>query len=108
MAEGTEPIIGSPCRVYPRDNGKVVGPNGVPDNEGGVAVTVSKVDGSGAVGTYQPQESDDPAGPWTNVGAALGAGTASVAVKAAYVRVLPATQPDVGTSARVCIRTDSE
>jgi hypothetical protein len=102
------PIIGSPCRVYPRDDGKVVGPNGVPDNEGGVAVSVSKVSGTGGAGTYQPQQSDSADGPWENVGAALGTGTTSVAVKAAYVRVVPATEPDSGTSTRVCIRTDVE
>ena len=100
-------IIGSPCRIYPADAGSVVGPAGVPDNEGGVAVTISRVEGSGAVGSYQPQESDSPEGPWTSVGAALSAvGTVAVAVIAAYVQVLMTVAPDAGTSVRVCVRTE--
>jgi hypothetical protein len=107
MPDALTPVIGSPCRVYPRDNGKVVGPQGVPDNEGGVSVTVSRVEGSGAVGTYQAQESDSPDGPWNDVGAAIAAaGVTSVAVKASYVQVLMTVAPGVDTSTRVCVRTD--
>lgn len=100
-------FIGSPSRIYPDDAGRVVGPAGVPDNEGGVAVTVSKVEGSGTAGTYQPQESDSPEGPWTDVGSAIStAGTTSVAVKAAYVQVLMTIAPQSGTTTRVSIRTE--
>jgi hypothetical protein len=102
------PTIGSPCRVYPRDNGKFAGPSGVPDNDGGVGVSVSRIEGSGTVGTYQPQQSDSADGPWEDVGAALAAGSNSVAIKAAYVRVVLVTSPGANTSVRVCIRTDNE
>lgn len=101
--------IGPPCRIYPAESGRVVGPGGVPDNEGGVSVIVSVLAGSGSVGSYQVQESDSMSGPWFNVGSALlTEGVHNVTVRGSYIRILALTQPASGVKVRVCFRADIE
>lgn len=103
-------IAGSPSRVYDSTastNGKIVGPVGVAKKEGGVSISVKKVSGSGSIGSYQPQQSDDPDGPWENLGSAISsAGSQSLDAQAAYVRVVPATPPGASTVVRVSLRTE--
>lgn len=104
-----EDVIGPPCRIYPAESGRAVGPGGVPDNEGGASVIISIIEGSGSVGSYQPQEADSMSGPWFNVGSALSSpGVYNVSVRGSYMRVLPLSQPDSGVRVRVCFRVDIE
>lgn len=91
------------CAVYPDEAGSAFNPVinlGAPAG----SIQVAATSGTGAVGTYQVQASDD-GDHWVNVGSAVSsAGIAALSsVIAEKYRVLMTVPPDSGTTTKVCL-----
>ena len=91
------------CAIYPDEAGSAFEPvinMGAPAG----SVQVAVMTGSGAVGSYQPQKSNDGV-TWVNDGSAVSSAgvTALASVNAEKYRVLMTVPPDSGTQVKVCL-----
>lgn len=101
----TAPACGSYARTYPSDNGKMVGPIFV-GNSFSTIVNVSVIEGSGDLGSYQPEGADRLEGPWYVTSSAIvSSGSHDAAGPTwTFLRVRPIVLPNADTVVRVEIR----
>lgn len=91
------------CAIYPDEAGSAFQPvlnMGAPAGSIQIAIT----DGSGTVGTYQVQKSDD-GDHWVNDGATVSSAGVSAlsSVNAEKYRILMTVAPQTGTTVKVCL-----
>jgi hypothetical protein len=89
------------CAIYPDEAGSTLGPLLAVGATTG-SLGVERTAGSGAVGSYEIQDSDGQV--FTDYASVAAAGvTALTAVNAQQYRVYMLTAPDAGTTVRVCL-----